>query len=72
MLAGTEDAILMIEGFCDFLTEEQVLEAITKWATMPFRRSATPSHTWQTQIGKPKNRAYLRNLAPELLQEVEN
>ncbi len=24
VLAGTEDAILMIEGFCDFLTEEQV------------------------------------------------
>ena len=28
MIAGTEDAVLMIEGFCDFLTEEQVLDAI--------------------------------------------
>ncbi len=28
VLAGTEDAILMIEGYCDFLTEEQILEAI--------------------------------------------
>ena len=28
VIAGTEDAILMIEGYCDFLTEEQVLEAI--------------------------------------------
>ena len=28
ILAGTEDAILMIEGYCDFLTEEQIMDAI--------------------------------------------
>jgi len=28
ILAGTEDAILMIEGYADFLTEEQILYAI--------------------------------------------
>ncbi|KAF5828424.1 chloroplast polyribonucleotide phosphorylase [Dunaliella salina] len=28
VLAGTRDAILMIEGYCDFLTEEQMLEAL--------------------------------------------
>jgi hypothetical protein len=28
VLAGTGDAILMIEGFCDFLTEEQMLVAL--------------------------------------------
>ena len=26
IVAGTESAVLMIEGYCDFLTEEQVLE----------------------------------------------
>jgi polyribonucleotide nucleotidyltransferase len=26
MMAGTKDAVLMIEGFCDFLTEEEMLE----------------------------------------------
>ncbi len=26
LLAGTADAVLMIEGYCDFLTEEQMLE----------------------------------------------
>lgn len=26
VMAGTKDAVLMIEGFCDFLTEEQMLE----------------------------------------------
>ena len=28
MMAGTTDAVLMIEGFCDFLTDEQMVEAI--------------------------------------------
>ncbi len=28
IIAGTSDAILMIEGFCDFLTEEQMLAAV--------------------------------------------
>lgn len=28
LIAGTDDAVLMIEGFCDFLTEAQVMEAI--------------------------------------------
>lgn len=26
VLAGTKDAILMIEGYCDFLTEEEMLQ----------------------------------------------
>lgn len=26
MLAGTADALLMIEGYCEFLTEEQMVE----------------------------------------------
>lgn len=26
MVAGTADAVLMIEGFCDFLTEDEMLE----------------------------------------------
>ncbi len=28
LLAGTDDAILMIEGYCDFLTEDQIVSAI--------------------------------------------
>ncbi|CAL8470982.1 g10524 [Coccomyxa elongata] len=28
MLAGTADALLMIEGYCDFLSEEQMVEAV--------------------------------------------
>ena len=28
VIAGTSDAVLMVEGFCDFLPEETVLEAM--------------------------------------------
>lgn len=29
VVAGTRDAVLMIEGVCDFLTEEQILQAVS-------------------------------------------
>ena len=29
VIAGTADAVLMIEGFCHFLSEEQMLQAVT-------------------------------------------
>ena len=29
VIAGTADAVLMIEGFCDFLSDEQMLQAVT-------------------------------------------
>ena len=53
VLAGTEDAILMIEGFCDFLTEEQVIEAIETGHKAIREICHTLAH-WQKQIGKPK------------------
>jgi len=28
VIAGTSDAVLMIEGFCDFMSEEQMLQAV--------------------------------------------
>ena len=70
MLAGTEDAVLMIEGFCDFLTEEQILEAID----VGHKAIHVICHglkTWQAQVGKEKNRNSLRLLPTGLLDEVE-
>jgi polyribonucleotide nucleotidyltransferase len=61
VLAGTEDAILMIEGFCDFLTEEQVLEAIEKGHAA----ISTICHhltKWREEIGRPKKRDTLRTI----------
>jgi polyribonucleotide nucleotidyltransferase len=67
ILAGTEDAVLMIEGFCDFLTEEQVLDAIE---TGHKAIAIICSHLagWAEKIGKPKKRDTLRPIA----QEVNN
>lgn len=71
LIAGTEDAVLMIEGFCDFLTEDQVIEAIEKghfWIKEICRKLSE----WQKQVGKQKNKAVLKKLPENLLQQVEN
>lgn len=70
MIAGTEDAVLMIEGFCDFLTEEQVLEAITI-GHESIKLICQALSQWQTKLGKPKNRETLHLIPKELHQEVE-
>lgn len=70
MLAGTEDAVLMIEGHCDFLSEDQVNEAIE----IGHKGIATICHAlkkWQGEIGKPKNLSTIKTLPQELLLEVE-
>ncbi len=71
LLAGTEDAILMIEGYCDFLTEEQVLEAI-ETGHKAIGLICKGLSEWQAEVGKTKNRENLRVLPQELLTEVEN
>ena len=70
MLAGTEDAVLMIEGYCDFLTEQQVLEAIIKGHDAIKKICATLL-AWQKQIGKEKHLAKLRKLPEALLHHVD-
>jgi len=62
VLAGTEDAILMIEGFCDFLTEEQVLEAI-ETGHKAIQGICKQLSAWQEKVGKPKNLEGLRKIS---------
>jgi polyribonucleotide nucleotidyltransferase len=70
MIAGTEDAVLMIEGSCDFLTEAQVLEAIvTGHAGIKIICEAL--HGWQKAIGKEKKLDTLRPLPKAVLDAVE-
>ncbi|MDE3045136.1 MAG: polyribonucleotide nucleotidyltransferase [Verrucomicrobiota bacterium] len=69
ILAGTEDAVLMIEGFCDFLTEEQVLDAIEtghKAIAIICRHLAD----WAEKIGKPKKQGVLRKIPTEVNNAV--
>lgn len=65
VLAGTEDAILMIEGFCDFLTEEQVLEAIDH-GQKAIREICHQLNGWREKLGKPKKLDTLRKIPHEL------
>jgi len=53
VIAGTEDAVLMIEGYCDFLTEEQVLEAI-ETGHSAIRTICHALAEWREKIGKEK------------------
>ena len=69
ILAGTEDAVLMIEGFCDFLTEDQVLDAIETGhkAINVICRHLTE---WAGKIGKPKRTGSLRKIPAEVNNAV--
>lgn len=70
ILAGTEDAILMIEGFADFLSEEQILEAVEEGhkAISKICRSLSD---WQNIIGKTKTLDTLRLPSEEIHKIVK-
>ncbi|MCH9609079.1 MAG: Polyribonucleotide nucleotidyltransferase [Chlamydiales bacterium] len=70
LLAGSEDAILMIEGYCDFLTEEQVVAAIA-FGHETIKLICAAIGEWQAEIGKPKERGSLRVIPEELTAEIE-
>ncbi len=71
LLAGTNDAILMIEGYCDFLTEEQVVEAIDQGHEAIKEITKTLSD-WQNVAGKEKFEAELTIPEDYILEEIEN
>ncbi len=70
LLAGTEDAVLMIEGFCDFLTEEQALEAISLSAIRTSGPFVMLYTNGRRSSAKEKNRTTLRPLGKEVLDAV--
>jgi polyribonucleotide nucleotidyltransferase len=70
LLAGTEDAILMIEGYADFLTEEQILEAVTE-GHAAIKIICQALSEWQKVVGKPKVRDDLRVPPQELINEMD-
>lgn len=70
MIAGTDDAVLMIEGFCDFLTEDQVLQAI-KTGHEAIQTICHAIAKWASEIGKPKNKEGLKKIPEPTLHAVE-
>lgn len=71
ILAGTEDAILMIEGYCDFLSEEQVLEAI-ELGQKAIHGICHALSQWQKKIGKEKKLDTLRKIPKEVHNAVHS
>jgi polyribonucleotide nucleotidyltransferase len=71
ILAGTHDAILMIEGYCDFLTEEQILTAIEE-GHVAIRTICEQLTDWQQEIGKSKMQAELRLPSEDLIKEMHH
>ncbi|KAL4419130.1 hypothetical protein ABPG77_002643 [Micractinium sp. CCAP 211/92] len=53
LIAGTSEAVLMIEGFCDFLTEEQMLEAV-RCGHEAIQTMCLAIEAWAAEVGKPK------------------
>lgn len=53
MMAGTKDAVLMIEGFADFLTEEQMVEAVAA-GHAEIAKACRLIEEWAASVGKPK------------------
>lgn len=70
LIAGTEDAVLMIEGYCDFLTEEQVIDAIAA-GHEGIKLICETLDRWQKELGKTKNRETLKLLPKEVLHAVD-
>ncbi|ANH78788.1 polyribonucleotide nucleotidyltransferase [Candidatus Chlamydia sanziniae] len=70
IIAGTETAILMIEGHCNFFTEEQILEAI-EFGHQYIITICQKLKSWQGEIGKPKNFTSVSPFPKEVLSAVE-
>lgn len=70
LIAGTEDAILMIEGYCDFLTEEQVADAIN-FGHVSIKKICVALKTFREQVGKEKDRSTLHKIDEGVKKQVE-
>lgn len=69
VLAGTEDAVLMIEGYCDFLTEDQVMEAI-ETGHAAIKDICKCLAQLREEVGKPKQMDTLQLVPEEVSTKV--
>ncbi len=69
VIAGTEDAVLMIEGYCDFLTEEQVIEAI-ETGHNAIKTICHALTDWAQRIGKEKKTHTIHTVPKETTSAV--
>lgn len=70
LLAGTDSAILMIEGYCDFLPEEKLLQAV-EVGQEAVRSICNEVEALVKKCGKPKMFDAVKLPPPELYGHVE-
>ncbi|KAL3632666.1 Purine nucleoside phosphorylase [Castilleja foliolosa] len=70
LMAGTDSAILMIEGYCDFLPEEKLLEAV-EVGQNAVRAICNEVESLVKKCGKPKMLDAITLPPPELYKHVE-
>ncbi|XP_078163193.1 putative polyribonucleotide nucleotidyltransferase 1, chloroplastic [Carex rostrata] len=70
IIAGTDSAVLMIEGYCDFLSEERLLEAV-KLGQLAIRDICKEVEKLVKICGKPKMTEAIRLPPAELYRLVE-
>lgn len=71
LIAGTEDAILMIEGFADFLPEETVMESIEE-GHKAIKTICQQLSDWQKVLGKEKRTEHILEIPEALKNEIKN
>jgi polyribonucleotide nucleotidyltransferase len=71
VIAGTRDGILMIEGACDFLTEEQVLEAL-QIAHIAIGKLCDCLDELRALIGKEKQAVTPKTLSDDMIAQMAN
>ena len=70
ILAGTHDAILMTEGFADFLSEEEMLQAV-EFGHKGIQTICDHLSEWQKKIGKEKMKDTLHVIPEEAKKQVQ-
>ncbi|RWR80391.1 putative polyribonucleotide nucleotidyltransferase 1, chloroplastic [Cinnamomum micranthum f. kanehirae] len=71
MLAGSDSGILMIEGYCDFLTEERLLQAV-EVGQNAVQAICNEMEALVKMCGKPKMFDAIKLPPPELYRHVED
>lgn len=70
VVAGTAESILMIEGYADFLSDDQILEAL-EFGHLAIQKICAAIEAFAKEVGKAKSQEPLQKLPEGLLEEVK-
>lgn len=71
IVAGTKDAVLMIEGAADFLSEQKMMEGVT-FGQQAIATICEALEEFGKVAGKPKNTSTLPQPIPDLQQKIDD